>query len=431
MAKQSVIERIEKIFIEAQNSSQLNMKCGIYNKEMTEIVNRYKTQVVAWDNQMNMQENAFPSATQSLWYSHYLNKKKLRDLGIETKCIKMRPTVYPPNQNQRLSIHYSHDGKNLICKISERLLYQKNFYRNGRHIWQDGSNNRECEHYIIRSQSVNGKCICPSCGHEDIIENLIDGCDYCHTKFHMEDFDGKISSVYMPNNNSKSRDSNMLKKFSPVIYMIVVMAVLPFVINKPSWGIPLTLMALIIFLYIFFSIAGKHSVSKGPGRNRVSVDKLHEVDPLFSEEYFIASLTNKLESIHYAERMDEISAFTYCDLSHKIAGYANVLSCKLMECVITDYKSDDKIQILDVNVVMNLAEIMGMMVQNREEKIRLRLAKSIESKTSAVNDIIVYRCQSCGASVSLLNGGKCSYCGNSMEMIRYDWVVTWYDSKCS
>ena len=428
MAKQSEIQRVKEIFKEAQNRGQLNMQCRIYNKEMTEIVNNYKAQVEYWDNQVYMQENAFPSATQSLWYSHYLNKKRLRGLGIETKCKKMSPTIYPPNENQRFSIYYSHDGKNLICKVLDRLWYKKIFYRNGKQIWQDGSNGKECEHYIIISRAVNGKCICPSCGHEDIVENLIDGCDYCHTKFHIEDFYGKVSSVYMPNNNSKSRDSDMIKKLNPVIYMIVVMALFPIVINAPFLGIPLMTLGLIIFLYIFLSKAGKHSVAQGPGRNRASISKLREIDPLFSEEYFIGNLTNKLESIHYAERMDEISAFTYCDLLYKIAEYTNVLSSRLMECVIMDYNNDDKIQVLDVNVVMNLAEIMGSMVQNREEKIRLRLAKSIACKTNAVNDIIAYRCQSCGASISLLNGGKCSYCGNSMEMIRYDWVVISYEA---
>lgn len=425
--KQSETERIKEIFQDAQKSSRLNAECRLYNSEMVETVNSYKSQVADWDNQAYTLENAFPSATQSLWYSHYLNKKRLKGLGLETRCLKMSPTKYPPSENQRFSIHYSHDGKNLICKILDRLWYKRTFYQNGKQIWQDGSGGKECEYYIIQSKSVSGRYICPNCGYEDSMENLIDGCDYCHTKFHMEDFDGKVSSVYMPNDNSKSRDSDLLKKFNPVIYVIVVMVVFPIVINIPSLGMPLVLAGLIIFLFIFFSKAGKHSVAEGPGRNRDSIKKLRETDPLFSEEYFIGNLTNKLESIHYADRMEEISAFTYCDISNIIAGYTNVLGCKLMECVIMDYSGDGTNHMLDVNVTMELAQITEAAVGRREEKLRLRLKKSMESKTNAVNDLIVYSCKSCGASVSLLNGGKCAYCGSCMDMIKYDWVVTGYE----
>ncbi len=54
---------------------------------------------------------------------------------------------------------------------------------------------RICEYYVIRSQAVTGRCICPKCGYEDTIENLVDGFDYCHTKFHIQDFGGKVLSV--------------------------------------------------------------------------------------------------------------------------------------------------------------------------------------------------------------------------------------------
>lgn len=432
--KQSNMEKIKYAFKNAQSNMQLNSQCRIYNEEMVETVNNYKEQVEKWDNEPYVSENAFTHATQNLWYSHYLNKKRLKRLGVETKCSKMSRTDYPPAENQRFSIYYSHDGKNLICKILDKLRYKRIFYKNGKSIWKDGSDSKECEYYIIRSKSVNGKCICPNCGHEDIIENLLDGCDYCHTKFHIEDFDSKVSSVYMPNSNTRSRDNNKFKKINSVLFIIFVFALFPFIVNSQFtfglnfFGFPL-MATILIFLSVFILIAGKHSAKKGPGRNYESVEKLRETDPMFSEEYFIGNLTNKLESIHYAESMEEINSFTYCDLSNIIRNYANVLSSRLMECVVMNYNKDGDFHVLEVNVVMKLAEISGDAVWEREEKIRLRLAKNADVKTNAVNDVIVYTCQSCGASVSLLKGGKCSYCGSSMDMIRYDWVVVSYEAN--
>lgn len=75
---------VGEVFGEMLQNSQLNTECRVYNKEMTDIVNAYKVQRADWNNQAGITENAFSSTTQSLWYSHYLNKKRLRNLGIGT-----------------------------------------------------------------------------------------------------------------------------------------------------------------------------------------------------------------------------------------------------------------------------------------------------------------------------------------------------------
>ena len=37
------------------------------------------------------------------------------------------------------------------------------------------------------------------------------------------------------------------------------------------------------------------------------------------------------------------------------------------------------------------------------------------------------QCRGCGASVSLVEGGKCKYCGNEIDYADYDWVVVGYE----
>ncbi len=162
----------------------------------------------------------------------------------------------------------------------------------------------------------------------------------------------------------------------------------------------------------------------GPGRSRETVAKIRRVDPLFSEEFLVGNLTNKLESIYYADRMDEIIAFTYCDISPYIARNKNIFGFNLLECVLMDYMQDDTCQTLEVQAVVQLLALMEKGAGKREEKIRLRLTKSPAAKTCVVNDVTAYACRSCGASVSLLNGGHCEYCDGRMEMFQYDWVIT-------
>lgn len=55
------------------------------------------------------------------------------------------------------------------------------------------------------------------------------------------------------------------------------------------------------------------------------------------------------------------------------------------------------------------------------------LVKSMNAVTKSINDVNVYRCHSCGASLSLLNGGRCEYCGNGLDLKEYDWVIESYE----
>ena len=65
-------------------------------------------------------------------------------------------------------------------------------------------------------------------------------------------------------------------------------------------------------------------------------------DPLFSEEVFIAGLTNKILSLHYAEHMSEVAPFIEKDMSKLIAQCDSVIDCRLTECVLVDYQKDEE-----------------------------------------------------------------------------------------
>ena len=52
------------------------------------------------------------------------------------------------------------------------------------------------------------------------------------------------------------------------------------------------------------------------------------------------------------------------------------------------------------------------------------MVRNVNAVTQSMNDVNVYKCDSCGAGLSLLNGGKCDYCGNGLDLKKYDWVIT-------
>ena len=109
-----------------------------------------------------------------------------------------------------------------------------------------------------------------------------------------------------------------------------------------------------------------------------------------------------------------------------LARFRGVIDCKLLECVLMDYQADGTFQHLHVKAGLLLTKYENGNVRQENFYPRLGLLKSIRALTQSINDVNVYRCDSCGASLSLLNGGKCEYCGQGLNLKEYDWVIEGY-----
>ena len=90
---------INKYNKEEQNL-HVNASCQSWNHDMTTLVNAYKQEEQLWYNEQGIRENVFQTTTQSLWYTHYLNKRRLQALGLEAKYEYIRPTSYEKGKNQ-------------------------------------------------------------------------------------------------------------------------------------------------------------------------------------------------------------------------------------------------------------------------------------------------------------------------------------------
>ncbi len=429
--------QFKKVTAQLVNERHYSASCQSWNNDMTDLVNEYKQEEMAWYNSPQITENGFMTTTQNLWYTHYLNKKRLIALGLTAHYDYIEPTEYVKAENRRYPYwDYSHDGKNLICKISDEMNYRKVFYDGNRCVWSDERRKSPGEFYIIQSKSMNGNYICPSCGWEGTLECFVDGCDYCQTKFHIEDLKQKVSSVYSPGDWTQHRDGFTIhKNFVPmyVVLSIIVVALLAIGINKGGAMMTLTpLLAfgvMMAFMMIFIGKKSKESMAEGPAKTNQTLENIRSVDKHFSLEALIGNLSNKLLSICYAGSAEEIGPFAVCDMTALIARYRGVIDCKLLECVLMDYQTDGNFQHLQVKVGMMLTKYENSKVRQEKTYLKLSLVKSINALTQSINDVNVYRCSSCGASLSLLNGGRCEYCGQGLDLKEYDWVIEGYQCE--
>lgn len=421
---------VQKGFKDVGENLMLSQECRHFNGAMAGVVNRYKNEVAAWCDGKISKENGFSTTTQSLWYQHYLNKKRLGRRKIGVHYEHMRPTQYPKQKDQRLPcFSYVHDGKNMICTMTDDVFYKKVWYRDRKVLWTQELRGKEGEYYIMQSRSVKGGYICPNCANPGTLESMIDGCDYCGTKFHLEDFKEKVSSFYLPSTLTGSRNRNPAKLvFIPVLWLgigLFIINTLPAygIKTKPFWPVFIVGFLLIVAVMEFFNS------TRGSSHSTVTKYKLRSVDPYFSEEYFVGNLTNKLLSIHYAENAGEIRPFATCDLSNQVKNYQNVVECSLVNYLMEDFFTDENWQHLKVSVNLKLIRDVNGRFREEREHLKLHLFRSVSLKASAVSDAVVYTCAGCGASLSLLNGGKCQYCGNELGLYNYDWVIQKYTVK--
>lgn len=429
------LNQLKKVMTQITNENRYSASCQQWNNDMTQLVNEYKQEEMAWYNSPQITENGFMTTTQNLWYAHYLNKRRLMALGLTAHYDYIEPTAYMRGENKRYPYwDYSHDGRNLICRISDEMNYRKAFYDGNRLVWADERRKSPGEYYMIQSRSMNGNYICPNCGWEDTLECFTDGCDYCQTKFHIEDLKQKVSSVYNPGDWTQHRNGFTIhKNFVPMYVVLAIIVIALLAIGGNMGGAMMMLAPLIgivvmvVMMMGFVGKKSKESMEGGPERTRQTLEKIRSVDKYFSEETFIGNLSNKLLSICYAGSAREIEPFAVCDMTALIARYRGVIDCKLLECVLMDYRTDGNYQHLQVKAGMLLTRYENGGVRQEKTYLKLALVKSLHALTQSINDVNVYRCDSCGASLSLLNGGRCEYCGQGLDLKEYDWVIEGYE----
>jgi len=129
-------------------------------------------------------------ATQMLWHCIYLQKKRMEKLGIQIglESSRLSYSLCPV----RSTIYF--DGRYNVNNVYEEIYAVKTFRHKNRDIKK--VYNKEVAHYTFLSAKNVGKAevVCPNCGSISSRSNLIDGCDFCGTKFTIEDLDNRVAS---------------------------------------------------------------------------------------------------------------------------------------------------------------------------------------------------------------------------------------------
>ena len=403
-------------------------------------------------------------ATQMLWHCIYLQKKRMEKLGvqIELESSRLSYSLCPV----RSTVYF--DGRYNVNNVYEEIYAVKTFRHKNRDIKK--VYNKEVAHYTFLSAKNVGKAevVCPNCGSISSRSNLIDGCDFCGTKFTIEDLDNRVASFGFRRDFlviEKKREA-IKKVIYPWIFFIVMLShayigFLVFFLRNSNPNLFLRFLSsllvaamfasvafvplifsiwFIIPVVIFFNLCFKslnnalysklvyRSKEEQDQENRMA-QKVRKSDPLFSIQSFFGGVQNKLYAIHFADKKNQINAFCDLELSiNLLEKYEKVVDIETVSLSMTSYRIEEGVQIATVTANLLLRKFEKNKIKDREERVELRLEKSEHCKTQAVCGPSILKCKKCGGNLSLLEGKICKFCGNELDMREHDWVITKYDS---
>lgn len=301
--------------------------------------------------------------TQPYFRSLELSKKRLDENGITMKT-DIRPDVKKKSRRAReweeyqqqfdsyqkdRDITMGEEGHNIFATSSNNVMAEHSFFINGKraYFYKD----HEISTINLLKVKGDGKYAeCPNCGNIAPISTYTDGCDYCHSKFKVEDFDLKVSGYSLKENVTKKTKGTYLKSLKTVVIltgitfllMIGLMILVVMARNKTknylfagsafafSFAVvPVLAKGVKIFLISFFGIYILYSVLK-IFRSESSLT-VKTMLPDFSTPDFCQNLEYKLKSIHMAETAKEVESFANISLENIVRKNENVIDSSLVK----------------------------------------------------------------------------------------------------
>lgn len=447
-----VLEALKPGFREAKGTSFLDQKLVNFREHYSEFFRK---------EHISQNEPIQKDVTQIFRNIMQLQKNRLNRLGLTCELV-MKRMAYTSGDNIRFT-GYS-DGKYSIMDVTEQVA-AKTIYKQGSQEIYTKTDKETATYTLIQAKNIGAETvICPNCGVETTREALLDGCDYCGTKFTVEDLGSRIA-VFAFRPDEKLRYEKYARTRNKIVTIAIIAAVLavflgftvfavynaPSLLAEANGGIILTLLASIFailvaspvyilsFLIVYsgiilpvlailgiigYFVARKYrKMQNRPMLARGLEKSIRKEDPNFSIANFYSCLQNKISSVIYAENADEIQTFARGNLTGLLGKYSDVVGMDVDYMEITSFTRDDKLQYADVDAHLFLTRYNGKRCKVKKETMHVKLLKSAASKTQVVCAPAVQRCCGCGASLDIFRGKRCEYCGRELDLMQYDWVI--------
>ncbi len=420
---------------------EMNMNLS-NDSEMKQHYLRFTEQLSDWYSNEKTPE----LAGQDTGFALKLQKEKLQSIGLD---VQKQINKSKEGNDAVSSLSYS-DNVFVNTNISSDKLITTSIRDSQNEIY---SRSAECGlHIVIQNPKQGGipspdtAMCCPHCGAPSTLGKLESGCDYCDTKFLMDELYPKVMNFFVYERTKDYYDQKPMKKYIlgfSLFFLVVCIAQMIF--GAASGKIDFSRLLIEGVGYLFGSvfagvifgvgawfIAGTFGTVKSFGKSARGVGKagkslvfcykMQKIDPTFSTEYFRDKSVSLLKLMLYSKNPQEL---TVCKCDKPIPE-------KIREIVdVTYYNSGvDRYSInngvCDVSVTFYTDDLhyRDGRIYNKSDKIRMSLRKVIKKPTDLGFSVMAVTCPSCGASFDAEKVKNCPLCGNTYPIEENDWVVT-------
>ena len=381
-----------------------------------------------------------PFADNDITYTLKLQHERLREKGLD-----MDYEVYTSDKNMKDFIegstwsdaHY----ESAVCFRSvgvKRLIS-----RNGQKLYKDKRRNIIYEtvtDVLTGSHPDDVTICCPNCGGLSKLSELQNGCEYCGTKYKMDDLFPRVTSYFFLEDFSMDEDEFKKKLFLTMggcaLFIIIgnlilhpeqfanIFGIIGLLIMGPFCGA--------IFGYIFFSmfLFGKLIVksisSLGKmgtvGSRRKFESRTKYISPEFSFEYFTSKAISLIKNTIYSKNETELPFYDGVPIDPDMK---NIIDLNYAGALGLEKFKDEG------NIVSVVTDAYFDVLYAKNDKVFMKhkiFTATFKRRTDIpVNfhfSITRIACPTCGSSFDATKNKFCPGCGNEYHMMSDDWVLT-------
>lgn len=362
---------------------------------------------------------------QTYWFADYLAKRRRKKLGVQySETYANIKTLDKPTMSRKAGGTAYRDGHCTRAMIFTMLKKRMRYAFGNRSLTV--KQGQASIFNILSTQGSKETQICPHCGSESPTVKCMNGCPYCGTKFTIKQYQNKIAG--------ETPDTMGFEPFGFFLGSIAGTAVLfsiYSVIDNPYGHIVENLLsglfiggfvgvgvyfALVLFLFVFVYFP------RIVRDNRLSdfCKRLRRTDPNLSTGELTSEFQTRVRTYFLAGKEDNIHFVSSLEAS---GDYTDVV-----DAMIVSYKRlftipNQHFLAIRAHMKIRLVRLKEGRLISEKLPFTVDLVRNIETKTQALPDNEVFVCPTCGAPISILEGGHCRFCGNTTDLSRFGFTM--------
>jgi len=416
-----------------------------------------KTQKIIWEKSENSIFETFAveleestrtgripgSGDQDVQYGMELQRERLKKKGLKMEYTFVPRGHFPKgSDNLRWSWRdnrYVNTTEVRTCELTRTLC------RNDKNLYKKAQNK---SFYQVITDVLQGAVVddelyaCPSCGAVSKIKDMQKGCEYCGTRFEMDDLFPKVTNYYFVQDDGgtvEEMKKKMLLYMAPSMLFVftcgmisslnssssLVLAIIGNLVVAVIMGAFLGYILLAYRLLFGLLSHAKDSVGmlfNSMGSKTRFVSKMKQYSPEFSYEYFAGKVMSLLRMLIFSEDVQELPNYTgqangelFSDIVDTT--YAGAVALKQFQI------NGEYADIIVEAYVENLYDVGGH-IKRKIDKFRLFLRKNISKPIDYNFSIKKIQCKNCAGSFDATKEKTCPNCGTEYEIEDDDWIVT-------